>query len=69
MLNPHVVVYILFYFHVIKSLIFRIAIPYRTKHCRTKLTKFWLGVEIFVRRKFCPTKIFSDKVMSNKVWL
>ena len=26
-------------------------IPYRTKIRRTKLSKFWLGVENFVRRK------------------
>ena len=29
-------------------------IPYRTKIRRTKVSKFQLGVENFVRRKFCP---------------
>ena len=28
--------------------------PYRTKECRTKVTKFFRGEEHFVRRKCCP---------------
>ena len=31
-------------------------LPYRTIIRRTKLSKFRLGVENFVRRKLCPTK-------------
>ena len=45
-------------FHVV--LFFRL--PYRTKLRRTKLTKFQLGEQNFVRRIFCPTKILSDEI-------
>ena len=37
-------------------------IPYRTKIRRTKVSKFWLGVENFVRQN-----ILSDEILSNKV--
>ena len=37
-------------------------VPYRTKLCRTKVTKLFRGDE-----KFCPTKNLSDKVFSGKV--
>ena len=37
-------------------------VPYRTKLCRTKVTKLFGGDE-----KFCPTKILSEKVFSGKV--
>ena len=39
-----------FYRH--KTPIFSKDVPYRTKQCRTKVTKFFAGNENFVRRKF-----------------
>ena len=42
-------------------------IHYRTKPCRTKVTKFFVGDENLVWRKIFPTKISSDIVLSDKV--
>ena len=54
-------------------------ISYRTKIHRTKLSKFWLGVENFVRRKILSVENFvqccntnvkqkSDKILEISAW-
>ena len=41
-------------------------IPHRTKIGQTKVSKFWLGVENFVRQKILSDEFLSDRVSQKK---
>ena len=54
-----------FYRH--KTPMFSKDVPYRTKQCRTKVTKFFAGNENFVRRKFLSDENFDrQKILSGE---